>query len=166
MPAGATWEGSERLQKNLQAMYDATRPGSRARASCQRDVLKLVKDGHRDGVLAGTDRHGKPLAPLAESTLKRRRARGVSGTTPFATRGTASSAIRDFAAFWQPDSANRMTLIAKFEGAAAKWIGYHRAGGKKLPRRDILGLRPATARAIEARFKRLADDIRRQFRGG
>lgn len=164
MPSFVQWPGSAALQRRLKEMEALAKPGSRAVARARDDVGEIVKAGNREGLLAGTDRYGRPFAPLAESTLKRRRGSGP----PLVPRHGQSRPIRNFVVRFVPTSQG-WTMIAGWTGMSAggkPWMQYHITGGRNLPRRDPSGIRPRDWNKIRQRIRKLGVDILRQGKRG
>jgi hypothetical protein len=161
------WPGSAALLKRLEFYRDL--PKSRRFAEFRGAVRGAVLTGHRDGMLAGTDGRGRPLAPLAPSTLKRRLRRG-QGSVPFITRGPASRFITTFRADWQMEG-GVWVLVCRWEGLDSRrgrpFAQYHLTGATKpgtrwvLPRRNVAGIRPADWEVIKRLDFQFLDDITR-----
>lgn len=117
-----------------------------------REFVLEAKDAE---LKAGLDRHGKPMKALAPSTVANRRsamgpadpgapplqpAHGLSRTRSLlVAKATANGVV----CWWLVDKRTR-----------ASWgeiLKHHRAGLGKLPKRDVIGLSPASKAAVKAR---------------
>lgn len=120
-----------------------------------RAVLSFVLEAKDAELAAGLDRYGKPMAPLAPSTILNRRsamgpadpngpalqpAHGLSRTRALLTGAATSDGV---VCWWLFDAHTRDTW-----GAI---LAIHRKGGKRLPRRDVIGLSPASKAKVKAR---------------
>lgn len=102
-------------------------------APIRQRVIEAVKGANRDARLAGLDNAGRPLAPLAESTLARRQGSPV----PFVEHGEDSRVIRGFVVDVRVEPGG-MTVGAVTPGV--EWLGRHATGEGRLPVRDLAGL--------------------------
>jgi hypothetical protein len=164
MASAVVWPGSVAFKRRIAEMEALAKPGSRAVVRARDDIGQIVKDGNREGLLAGTDRYGRAMTPLAESTLKRRRGSGP----PLVPRGSASRPIRNFVVNWV-SAASGWVMVAGWTGMARggkPWMQYHITGGKYLPRRDPAGIRPRHWNLIRARIRKLGVDILRHGKRG
>lgn len=97
-------------------------------------VRTILVQGNRERALAGTDAQGRRFAPLASSTLKRRKGSGP----PLAPRREASRVVTGYSVNVQAGP-GRLTFAASWPGQP--WMEYHARGGGRLPRRDSYGFR-------------------------
>lgn len=95
----------------------------------------MVRD-NRDGLLAGTDSFGDPMAPVKESTI--RRGRGGDGE-PLNPRGAGSRAIADYRVDIEP-TARGAELVGHWPGTP--FIHFHATGTRDMISRDPVGIRP------------------------
>lgn len=110
----------------------------------------LVAD-NREGLLAGTDGDGRPLAPLAASTLKKRKGTGP----PLIPQFTASRAIANYRTAHGQDGPGRWVVLGAWENVLSRggvpFLPFHFRGEGRLPTRDIANIRPeGMRRAREA----------------
>jgi hypothetical protein len=153
------WPTSRTFTRRLDEMVALAKPGSQAVVRARDDIGEIVRTGNREGLLAGTDRYGRAMTPLAESTLRRRRGSGP----PLVPRGSASRPIRNFVLHWVA-AASGWVMVAGWTGMARggkPWMQYHITGGRRLPRRDPAGIRPRHWNLIRARIRKLGVDILR-----
>jgi hypothetical protein len=97
-------------------------------------VRRILIEGNRARALAGVDAQGRRFAPLAASTLSRRRGTGP----PLAPRYAASRVVTAYV----------VNVIAgpgklSFTGAwpSVHFMEYHHTGTRYMPRRDPYGFR-------------------------
>ncbi len=135
-------------------------PGWATASQADRDlywqaVLKLVLKAKDSELKAGLDRYGKPMARLAPSTIANRRsamgpadpgapplqpAHGLSRTRSLLTgKATASGVV----CWWLVDRVTNATW--------GEILKHHRAGGGKLPKRDVIGLSPEARAQVKQR---------------
>jgi hypothetical protein len=118
------------------------------------DIKQAIVEGNREGLLAGTDAGGAPMAELKESTVRERVRREGGFGPPTIPRNTSSQLIDRFRAEIEPAG----------EGfrIRAGWIGvpqvkYFKTGTRNMVARNPVGIRPATRQKINelvAAFKR------------
>lgn len=149
------------LQRRVEQISAATRPGSRVQAKLRSDLLRIVREDHTDMLLRDVDRYGQRRAPLAPSTLANKRRGPGPSLIP---RGTGSRFITNWEAVWKtiegiPQLVGRYVNILSKQGKP--FVQYHMTGGKYLPRRDTGGITPKGWAQVKARFARLPDDIAR-----
>jgi hypothetical protein len=152
--AHVTWARHRAIARRLEKIRKAADPGSNLVRQCRDDILRIIVEGHREGVLSGTDRYGSGYAPLAPRTLKTRKGDGP----PLAPRSLSSRIWTHFYGYWTGIHQSTAELVAGWRGIP--WIRFHITGGPRLPRRDPAGLRPQTEQKIIARHKQLLRDIR------
>src|SRR5262245_24234376 len=109
-------------------------------------LKELFERGKRAQLSQGRTATGTPFAPLARSTLERG---PRQSPLPFLKHGMSSSLIIRYQVTVQFAAAS-LTVSA---GWPMKWVRYHVAGGRRLPRRDPTGFR-----------KQDVDDAMKMFR--
>jgi hypothetical protein len=97
-------------------------------------VRRLFWEGNRAARLAGVDAEGRPFAPLAQSTLKRRKGHGP----PLAPEGEASKIITGYVV-QVTAGPGRLTFAGSWPDL--DWIQYAADGTRHMPARDPLGFR-------------------------
>jgi hypothetical protein len=133
-----------------------------AMAAFRDGVKKAVVEGHKEGILAGTDKMGRRLAPLAPSTLKNRKGTGP----PLAPQFAAARVISSLQVDWQRASGISV-MVAKFVGMDSKagrpFMQYHMTGAPavNLPKRDVGGIRPKTWQVLMRLHREMAARILR-----
>lgn len=130
----------------------------RANRDAGREVMpaleRIAWEDNRDGLLASTDKDGRPLAPLSAATLKDR-ARGSGG--PLVPRGRQSRAIANYrvTSFQRQDG--NWVLLGAWQNVLSRrgvpFLGFHAEGRGHLPVRDIFGVRPTGKQKIQAAMK-------------
>jgi hypothetical protein len=158
MPSRVEFPASSALSRRLNELKEMARPGSRVVAAARAEIKKIVEADHREKLMRGVDRYGRPLAPLAESTRARRKGNGPI----LIPRGMASRLITGFRCEWVSVGTDQV-LRAFVVGA--EWVRYHFTGTRKMLRRDVSGVSPKAWAAIVARMRRVPDELRR-YRGG
>lgn len=152
------------VRHNLGALQDWLGRARRADVAgdLSKEVARIIEEGNREGILAGTDAEGKPFADLAPSTI--RRGRGGFGP-PTAPRNSASQVIDRFRVVVEKGYGNEYVVRASWPGAThirffatgAKYrAGSERAGQYRTPIRNVVGIRPATMRKLEEATGRAA----------
>ncbi|MHC5536646.1 hypothetical protein ACYOEI_00045 [Singulisphaera rosea] len=123
------------MGKGLEMMLKSLKKGTGNLSVLAKPIGQILLDDNRNNL--GTDWHGNTLAPLAESTLKRREGNGP----PLAPRGTDSRIVTN--AFID---ATRTTsgLVVELGWKGIPWLRFHTSGTKWMPQRDITGVRPQT----------------------
>jgi hypothetical protein len=103
-------------------------------------IAAILKEDNAAAVLAGTDRHGQPLAPLRPSTLERRKGDGP----PLAPLGGGSRVATQYVTTHEINSENDQSVYAGW--SMPDWLWAHLQGNesRNLAQRDIGGIRPAT----------------------
>lgn len=142
---------------------------------CARDVAAIVRAGNRRARLAGTDKDGRPMAPLRSKRTGKYK--GASGP-PLAPFGERSRIVANFyadesvapgggweiRAGWRNVLSDpprgrgfrglvRRTFGRAFNTGRVPFLAYHFAGTPPLPRRDAAGIDPKTRDEIEARWR-------------
>lgn len=143
-----------RLQDHIAAIQEAARPGSKAQTNFRGRLDKVIREDHRDKILRGVDGRGRPMAPLAASTLANPR-RGPGG--PLGTHGARARFITHFFTRWVVDGGQHV-LVAYFSQLLSKptkkspakpFAQYHLTGATKpgtrwvLPKRNVAGITPS-----------------------
>jgi hypothetical protein len=123
-----------RLERRLKSM---TRITPSQVAPLLNTWKQLVIEDNKNGVLAGTDKDGKPAPPV-----KPRKGRGNGPR--LAPRGVSSAVISKFEV--RTDATAR-SITAGWAGVKSKkgvaYLAYHFAGAGRNPRYDLRGVRPA-----------------------
>lgn len=115
------------------------------------DIAKAIEDGNREGLLAGTDADGAPMADLKDSTYRRGREGLGPPTIP---RFSGSQLIDRFRAEVEPHG-DGFRIRAGWDNVPQ--VRYFKAGTRHMVARNPVGIRPATRRKIDelvAAFKR------------
>jgi hypothetical protein len=113
--------------------------------------LEMRRDNER-GLLAGQDKDGKPLARLADSTLKKRKP-GES-PLPLIPRRRSSRVIANYrtTSFQRPDGA--WVAIGAWQNLLSRkgvpYLPFHLEGRGRLPIRNIAGVRPEGRKNVKA----------------
>ena len=136
---------------------DVRKAAPAARLAFWTAVLAFVMEAKDKELAAGLDRYGKPMRALAVSTIKHRRsamgpadphapplqpAHGLSRTRALLTGRATPSGV---ACWWLYDSHTK--------GSWGLILAHHRAGSKRLPRRDVIGLSPASKAEVAVRAR-------------
>jgi hypothetical protein len=149
------------LQRRVEQISAATRPGSKVQARFRKDLHGIVATDHTEMLLRDVDRYGQDRAPLAASTLAdRKRGPGPS----LIPRLERSRFLTNWEAIWKtvggiPQLVGRYFDILSKQGKP--FVQYHMTGGPRLPRRDTGGITPRGWAAVKRRFARLPDEIRK-----
>lgn len=142
-------------------------------ANATRDPSEIIErleriawEDNRDGLLAGTDKDGRPLARLAKSTIEHRRsAVGAASPNnpPLIPAGKQSRAIANYRVGTDIMARGSWRIVGVWENVLSKqgvpFMGYHftgtrnRDGSVRMPKRDINGLRPEGMRKMSAALK-------------
>jgi hypothetical protein len=142
---------------------------------CARDIAAIVRAGNRRARLAGTDKDGRPMAPLRSA--RKGKYRGASGP-PLAPFGDKSRIIANFYAEESVSAGGGFEIRAGWRNVlsdpprgrgARGWINrkisrvtgrgrvpflaYHFAGTPPMPKRDAAGIDPKTRAEVEARWR-------------
>lgn len=104
-------------------------------------IRRILVEGNRSRALAGVDAQGQPFAPLAPSTLRRRK----GGGPPLAPLYSASRVVSQYVVDVQAGPGR-----LSFTGAwpRQRWMEYHHTGTRRMPRRDPYGFRRQDLDAI------------------
>ena len=158
------WSRSSAIGRLLERLDAAARPGSRVVLAVRKDLVRIVKEDNADKLARGVDRYGKPLAKLADSTLKKPRASPL----PLMRRGNRSRFLTHFECNLSVNG-GRTTVAAGWRdlgGAAANLTGATKPGSKwRLPKRDLRGLTPKGWRKVHERWRQVPGELLR-FGGG
>lgn len=135
--ASVSWPGYTRLQANL------ARLGNPDPTPLLETWERVLVQDNREGILAGTDGWGRPMPPLAPSTLKKRRGTGP----PLAPRGALSRVIANYRTGHGRDGRD-WVVIGAWEDVLSNpgnvpFLPFHFRGEGRLPTRDLAHLRPA-----------------------
>jgi hypothetical protein len=156
LPSFVETPTSSALSRRLAKYRDL--PRSPAAVFFRERVRAIVIEGNRAGLLAGTDKQGRPLAPLAPSTLRDRKGTGP----PLVPRGEASRFISGFRAEWI-EEAGGYVLHCGWAGLDSRdgrpFAGYHLTGAGRLPKRDVGGIRPSDWQKIIKEDQAFLDKI-------
>jgi hypothetical protein len=107
------------------------------------DLKEVIVEGNREGLLAGLDADGVPMAELKESTIKR--GRGGFGP-PTIPRYSASQLIDRFRAEIGPTANGGVRIKAYWDGVPQ--VQFFKTGTRDMARRNPSGIRPATRERI------------------
>jgi hypothetical protein len=166
MPSYVQWRSSDALQRRLQEIQDAARPGSKAVSAARKDIRTIIIEDHHDKMLRGADRYGKPRAALNNGNpLKpwQIKARGGSGPS-LVPRGPNSRFYTNIEATWVTVS-GYLQLVMRFRDILSKagkpFAQYHLTGSPStnLPKRDVGGTTPKGWNRVIKRHKQLGTDI-------
>jgi hypothetical protein len=119
-------------------------------------VRQVLIQGNRARAVAGTDAQGRTFAPLAATTLKRRRGPGP----PLAPRGAQSRAVTAYEVDVTAGT-GRLSFIGGWPSLT--WMEYHHTGTARMPRRDPYGF---TAKTLEEVRTLLREHYQNKKRGG
>ena len=97
-------------------------------------VRKILVEGNKARALAGVDAQGRPFAPLAASTLARRRGSGP----PLAPRGTQSRVVTQYVVNVQA-GVGRLSFTGAWP--SVHFMEFHATGTRYMPKRDPYGFR-------------------------
>lgn len=123
------------------------------------DWEKIIAAGHAEGLVAGTDRHGKAMPTTVRESDPKLSARLGSGR-PLVPKDLRSRAIRAAQPFRGQSGARWFAglLIRGFEAKGGRSVlAIHAARG-----RDVLGVRPATAAKCREALKRYMGELARK----
>lgn len=115
------------------------------------DIQEVIRRDNVEARLAGVDKDGRALQPLAESTLRRR----AGDPTPLVPRGVASRVISDFDVRIEKQGEGAFEVTGWWENfpqLAYHIDGFRHRGGTQVPARDITGIRPGALVEIEELF--------------
>jgi hypothetical protein len=104
------------------------------------EVQRIAYDENRKRALAGDDRFGIMMKPIAPATVKWRRRVGKGGGPPLAPDGEGSRSVRTFLVAPVTVMPNRLVLMLAWP--QMPWLHAHTVGQGRLPVRDIEGLTP------------------------
>lgn len=136
MPVRFTWPDSFTMR------IKGARSASADLGQLMPDLERIAWQSNRDGLLAGTDRDGVPMAPLAASTLRYRKGDGP----PLVPRRNQSRMIANYrvTSFRRPDG--NWVILGAWQNVLSKkgvpFIPFHADGTRRMPRRDPVGVRP------------------------
>lgn len=126
------------------------------------DIGELIRQDNVDARLSGEDKDGRPLAPLAPSTLEHRDGLPI----PLVPHGVGSRAVADMVVDINRldegavDISGGWPTFAELEFHVDGFV--HRSG-TQVPARDITGVRPEAMRKIEDAFDAWASHIADAF---
>lgn len=124
---------------------------------------EILTEDNRQGLLAGLDGYGRPLAPLAAVTMKRRKS--VTGTAdpnapPLIPAWEHSRAIANFVTAHGNESTQKWWALGAWENVLSKsgvqFLPFHFRGEGRLPVRDLAHVRPKAVKAARAALKTFA----------
>jgi hypothetical protein len=155
MPWILSHDGLERFHAEITEVLE-----QKGSADFFAQVPAVLKRGNADDRQAGIDRFGKPLAPLAASTLKKRSRGGLLGGgsgPPLAPRGWGSRVVTNFVVT-SYSTLGRRVFECGWTGMLTKkgrpWLPYHILGKGFNPVRNIAGASPTPW----AKLKKLFED--------
>lgn len=118
------------------------------------ELERLAWQDNADGLMASTDKDGRPLAPLAQSTLKNRH-RGPGG--PLVPNGRQSRFIKNYRDTSFRRSDGNWVIVGTWMNVLSKRgvpiTPFHVEGRGRNPVRDIAGVRPTGRKNIAAAFR-------------
>jgi hypothetical protein len=124
------------------------------------ELEKLAWQDNEAGLLAGTDRDGRPLAPLAARTIRYRRSatgRADPHAPPLIPARRRSRAIANYRVTSFRKSTGTWLILGAWANVLSTkgvpFLGFHADGTRHLPVRDIFGVRPEGRRQIGAALK-------------
>lgn len=155
------WRTSDALIRRIQALRDATRPGSRVQSRAFKELRQIVEDDHHDKLQRGVDRYGRPQTLLAQSSTKKRPG---GAAKPLIPRGPRSWPWRTFTVSWTLQGDNTTMLTAKYDHNPVIVNAHEKGASKpgtrwKLPARPTMGITPKGWSRIRQWQKQLAADI-------
>ena len=109
-------------------------------------IRQILIDGNREGLLAGLDADGAPMAPLAPETIRSRRGGYGPPTVP---RFGASGLIDRFNVDVTIGANGNFRIVAGWDGQVPQ-ASYFNSGTSRMPRRKVSGIRPADRAKIQA----------------
>lgn len=116
---------------------------------------RLMQEDNRQGLLASTDKYGRPLKELATSTLLRRHF--TLSTKPLIPHGAASRAIANYKTTPHQQGEGVWMIIGSWPGVVSKtgvaFMGFHIEGLGHNPVRDIAGVRPEGVQKISQAYR-------------
>ncbi len=158
MPIIVQFGATKALLRRLDDIRDRAKASGRSAMRVRTDIQIIVERDHEEMMFRGVDRYGKPRAPLAESTLKKKPPR--ANPNSLIPHGYASRFISRYETHW-----DGTVLVQQFVGIVDKrgrsFAQYHLEGGPRLPRRDVGGITPAGWSQIVKRHKEFAEDVLR-----
>jgi hypothetical protein len=110
------------------------------------DIAKALEEGNREGLLAGLDADGNPMADLEDSTLERRLRREGGMGPPTIPRFSASGLIDRFRVEVAPKAGDGIRIRAGWAGVPQ--VRYFKTGTRHMVARNPVGIRPATREKI------------------
>lgn len=119
----------------------------------ERIKVALV-EGNRSGLLAGLDADGNPMAPLAESTIKR--GRGGDGP-PTVPESSSAALIERYQVGIDPMAGGGIRIRAGWSGIPQ--LDLLQSGTRHMPARRVIGVRPQTRLAIQAEVDAFASTL-------
>lgn len=175
MPVYVEWSTSGALVRKMEALKQAAQLKGVTANRAKGDIRQIALDDNVEkllgrGLLEGVDRYGKPLAPLAPATYKKK-SRGFGPA--LVPRGLQSRFITHLKAVWMDIGIGFTVLVLRYEDIVDKkgrsFAHYHLSGapmGSKksqpnwsLPKRDVGGITPQGWAKINVRFKQFAGDV-------
>lgn len=118
---------------------------------------QLAWQDNEQGLLAGQDRDGLPMAPLAARTIRYRRSetgRADPHAPPLIPARRQSRAIANYRVTSFRKSKGTWVILGAWMNVLSKkgvpFLGFHAEGAGHLPVRDIFGVRPAGRSKISA----------------
>jgi hypothetical protein len=165
MPSHLEYASSSPLIARCQALQAVTKPGSRALGRCMEDYRLIISEDHYEMMHRSVGVGGRPLAPLAESTLKKKSRGPGPALIP---RFFASRFISNVQVAWDIQE-GLSTVVKRFIDIVSKkgvpFVKYHLDGATKpgtrwvLPRRDVGPVTPAGFSQLRQRFQKFVYDM-------
>jgi hypothetical protein len=119
------------------------------------ELEQLAWEDNEAGLLAGQDRDGQPLAPLAARTIRYRRSatgRADPHAPPLIPARRQSRAIAHYRVTSSRRSERSWVILGAWANVVSArgvpFLGFHAGGAGRLPVRDIFGVRPAGQKKI------------------
>lgn len=115
--------------REIQARAENLRPLESA-------LRQVLTSGKEEQLLGGRAADGSHFAPISASTARRPRA----NPRPLVPHGSLSRVITGYRVDFETYTGEpRLVLTAGWPGL--EWVGYHRSGTRRMPRRDPGGFR-------------------------
>lgn len=154
MPARLTFPG------RLIARIDRALATAGAAGEVMPELERLAWHDNREGLLAGQDGDGRPLAPLAARTIKyRKSATGPADphAPPLIPARERSRAIANYRVTHVRRSATSWLILGAWQDVLSSrgvpFLPFHAEGAGHLPVRDIFAVRPAGRRKMSAALR-------------
>jgi hypothetical protein len=148
-----SWGNKGAIQRHIDSVRKNAQPNSTPSNRFKARLLEIVRADHIRKLEESVDKMGRPLAPLAPSTLKNRR-RGKGG--PLNPPGSRFKT--NFTASWAGGGLEgKLVLVSGFQGIP--FAIYHMTGTRRLPKRDLMGVTRKGMIEVEKAVAQYARDI-------